>query len=326
MLRLLPLVALCLGLAGLGLLFLQARPGHLAEALSAFDARLIPPLLALATGDYAVRFWRWRLLVKVTAGASPPLTQDLACFLAANTLLLTPARAGDFSRSAYAALMCGTPAAKTAPVPVMERLVDVVLMASFAAGGTLAFGLSPAYAAGGSVLAVLGTTLLFNGRVNKLALRLFARVGGAGLVSQASSFLQSLGELGRPRALAIALGLGALAWFLECAAFFVVLYGLGFEPGVELAGQAVFIYPVANLAGSLSLVPGGLGVAEGSTAALTTALIPGATASAALAAGLLIRLSIVGFGIVTGLPGLLYVTNRIGRMQTRREARGAQAA
>jgi uncharacterized membrane protein YbhN (UPF0104 family) len=91
--------------------------------------------------------------------------------------------------------------------------------------------------------------------------------------------------------------------------FFIVLAGLGLEATPGLAASAAVIYPTATHAGSLSLLPGGLGVSEASTTGLTLSLTA-ATASQAVAAALLIRLAIVGFGILTGLPGLLYVSRR----------------
>jgi uncharacterized protein (TIRG00374 family) len=310
--RLIPLLALALGLGGLALLLAYAQPGRMEEALSSFDVRLLPLLLALAIADYALRFWRWRLLVRLTTGRSPPLLPDLACFLAANTMMLTPARAGDWSRSAYARALFGTPAAMTAPVPLLERIVDVVLMALFAAMGTLVFGASAVYALAGCLLALLALVLVRSARANDLTLRLLRRTASESLAGHAASFFQHLRGLWQPRPLAIAFSLGAAAWLLECIAFFVVLCGLHFEPSLRLAGQAAFIYPVSNLAGSLSLVPGGLGVAEGSAAGLTTAFV-GANASTALAAGLLIRAVIVGFGVLSGLPGLLYVSAQMSR-------------
>ncbi|HLF77412.1 MAG TPA: lysylphosphatidylglycerol synthase transmembrane domain-containing protein [Dehalococcoidia bacterium] len=314
-LRLLPLLALALGLGGLALLLAYADPVRLADALASFDTQLLPLLLAIVLADYAVRFWRWRLLVRVTTGSMPPLGPDLACFLAANTLMLTPMRAGDWSRSAYASALFGTPAAQTAPVPLLERVVDVVVMALFAALGTIAFSASPIYALAGLILAVLATAILCSHHAAALVVGLVRRTAGDSLADHAVSFFRHLHALWRPRPLAVAFGLGAAAWLLECLAFYVVLCGLDFQPGIALAGQATFIYPVSNLAGSFSLLPGGIGVAEGSAAGLTTAFVSGASASTALAAGLLIRLAIVGFGVVSGLPGLLYVAGRMGRQQ-----------
>ena len=294
---------LILGLGGIAALLVFVDAGSLASALEAFDLRLLPILMALATADYALRFLRWRLLVAEATGSKPPLLADIAIFLAANTLLLTPARAGDFTRSLWARNLFGTPVARTAPVPLLERVADVAMMGVLAGAGALAFG-----AAEWSTAAILvAIPVLFALIVLTLVLptstwlnRLAARRPGV------ASFFATLHALWRPRPLAIAAILGAAAWAIECVMFFVVLAGLGLDATPRLLAEAAFIYPTATLAGSLSLLPGGLGIAEASTAALSLSLTA-ADASTAIAAALLIRLAIVGFGIATGIPGLLYV-------------------
>jgi glycosyltransferase 2 family protein len=299
---------LILGLGSVAALLVFVDAGSLASALEAFDLRLLPLLLALATTDYALRYLRWRLLVIEATGSKPPLLADIAIFLAANTLLLTPARAGDFTRSLWARDLFGTPIARTAPVPVLERVADVALMCLLAGAGALAFG-----AAEWTVAAIL------------VAIPVLFAIKGLTLVRQTAtwldrlvtsrpgvaSFIDTLRVLWRPRPLAIAAALGAAAWAIECLMFFVVLAGFGLDATPRLLAEAAFIYPVATLAGSLSLLPGGLGLAEASTAALTLSLTAADT-STALAAAVLIRLAIVGFGIATGLPGLVYVSRAHG--------------
>ena len=295
---------LIVGVGGIAALLVLVDTGSLASALEAFDLRLLPVLLALATADYTLRFLRWRLLVAEVTGSQPPLVADIAIFLAANTLLLTPARAGDFSRSFWARDLFAIPISRTAPVPLLERVVDVAVMAVLAAAGALAFG-----AAQWSIAALLAATLLLLA-VRGLTIVLPVSAWRDRLVTsrpRLATFIDTLQGLWRPRPLAIAATLGGVAWVIECVMFFVVLAGLGLEATPPLLAEATFIYPTATLAGSLSLLPGGLGIAEAGTAALTLSLIP-ADASTALAAALLIRLAIVGFGVVTGLPGLLYVS------------------
>ena len=58
-------------------------------------------------------------------------------------------------------------------------------------------------------------------------------------------------------------------------------------------------------------------VAEGSVVGLTRSLV-GTDATTALAAGLLIRGAIVGFGVLSGLPGLVIVSNRIAARRRER--------
>ena len=61
-----------------------------------------------------------------------------------------------------------------------------------------------------------------------------------------------------------------------------MLTGFGVEGGVELLGQAAFIYPLATLLGTFSFLPGGIGIAEGGIAGMLRATT-GASAAVATA-------------------------------------------
>lgn len=293
---------------GLGLLLVFSNPADLVAAFKSFDLRLAPLLLVLAVVDYILRFGRWHLLVGSAIRKTPPLIPNLAAFLAANVLILAPARIGDFTRCVHARNLYGAPIAATASVPIMERFVDVLLMALFALGGVLLFGGSPLLAILGSAQAVTGTIVFTSRAVTSRLVRLLRR-SREGLAAQAETFFTTMQDLRSPRPMIVAFGLGTLAWLVECAAFYVVLWGLGLTPSIELMGMAAFIYPLSNLAGGLSMLPGGIGVAEGSIAGLTVSII-GASAPTALAAAVLIRALILGFGVVTGLPGAAFVSRK----------------
>jgi len=82
--------------------------------------------------------------------------------------------------------------------------------------------------------------------------------------------------------------IGFVSWSGECIAFYYVLLGLGFAGSWTLLVQAAFILGISTLAGSVSLLPGGLGVAEGSVYGLLLLLLKTTTQKAG-AATLLIR-------------------------------------
>ena len=83
----------------------------------------------------------------------------------------------------------------------------------------------------------------------------------ARLVEPARLFVHSGRALLSTRALAVALGLSVVSWFFECLAFSLILDGLGVVLPLRVA---TFVYAFASLAGAVSMLPGGLGVAEGS--------------------------------------------------------------
>ncbi len=85
------------------------------------------------------------------------------------------------------------------------------------------------------------------------------------------------------------------AWFFECLAFQMVFTGLGVE--VSLI-KATFIYAFSTLAGALSMLPGGIGAAEGSmTSLLLLIQVPKALATTAT---IIIRICTIWFAVILG--------------------------
>jgi len=127
-----------------------------------------------------------------------------------------------------------------------------------------------------------------------------AALGGAGLVllGVALSFLGMT-------------ALSAVSWFCECLAAYVCVRGLDLD--LSLA-DTVVVFSVGSLAGALSFLPGGLGVAEASMTGLIRAL-GDTTRVAAAAATVLIRLATLWFAVALGLIGLA-VEERLARGRT----------
>jgi uncharacterized protein (TIRG00374 family) len=94
--------------------------------------------------------------------------------------------------------------------------------------------------------------------------------------------------------------LSAFSWFFECLAAYVCVRGLRLDLSLV---DTVVVFSLGSLAGALSFLPGGLGVAEGSMTGLIQVLgeVPKA---AAVAATVLIRLATLWFAVALGLVGL----------------------
>src|SRR5262249_42317715 len=113
-------------------------------------------------------------------------------------------------------------------------------------------------------------------------------------------FLGAGRDLLAPGALALTVALSAISWLFECFAFALVLHGLGVD--LPLRG-ATFLYAFASLAGAVSMLPGGLGVAEGSLTGMLVAL--GTPMPEAAAATLLIRAATLWFAVGLGAVTLV---------------------
>lgn len=319
------LVSLLAAVAVLTGLGLYGDFGAVSATLAGFRWNLLPALVGLTALNYLVRYLRWRRLVWLVSGHAPGLWEDLLVFFAGTAMILTPARLGEWVKSYYARQLYGAPVARTAPILLVERVSDSLAMLLLAAAGLALFRW------GGAVFIIVGLVAgvaiagLRHGGLADLLLRGAARFPPTcHLLPLIEDFHESARLLFSLPALSWTIGLGLVAWSLECLTFFLVLGGLGWPMTGELVVQAAFIFPMATLAGSLSLLPAGLGVTEGGITGLTQGII-GAPRSLAAASALMTRALILGFGLALGLAALAALartTARQGRGQAWAEERG----
>ena len=282
--------------------------GDIAEALAGFRWNLVPALLGVTALNYLVRYVRWRRLVQLVSGQAPGLWEDLLVFFAGTAMILTPARLGEWVKSYYARQLYGAPVARTAPILLAERASDALVMLLLAAPGLVLFRWGWVLFVTVSVIALAAIFALRHRGLASLLLRGAARFPlTRRLLPPMEDFHESSRLLFSPPGLSWAFGLGLVAWSLECLTFFLVLAGLGRPMTWELGIQVAFIFPMASLAGSLSLLPAGIGVTEGGITGLTQAIV-GAPRSMAVASALLARALILGFGFVLGLAALAALT------------------
>lgn len=87
---------------------------------------------------------------------------------------------------------------------------------------------------------------------------------------------------------------------------YFVLQGFGTDASMLLS---TFVFSFSSLAGAISMVPGGLVVAEGSSAALL--ILAGISKEIAAAATITIRFCTLWFGVVVGVITTLMISRRI---------------
>jgi uncharacterized membrane protein YbhN (UPF0104 family) len=192
------------------------------------------------------------------------------------------------------------PVRRSAPVVLAERVTDatgVVVLAVAGGAGTRSWPLL--------VLALVGVALIVLVARSPLLERV-ARLGEAPRAARAL--------LEMPFLLAMT-ALSAASWLCECLAAYVCVRGLRLD--LSLA-DTIVLFSLGSLAGALSFLPGGLGVAETSMTGLIRVLGEVSKASAA-AATVLIRLATLWFAVALGLVGLA-VEERLSRQPVRRSS------
>ncbi len=301
---------------GLGVLFamlvlagltLYADAPALGRSLAAFPWPWLLPVLALTTLNYGLRFVKWHYYLRLLDIRVPP-GPSLAIFLSGFMMVLTPGKVGELLKSFLLRGAAGTPLTRSAPIIFAERFSDGLAMVALAAIGLLAY---PAGWPAVVVLLLVGSAVVIVLQYRRLAEAVFKRLERIGPLQGRVHHLHTLYlsayTLLRPRPLAVAVGLGIVSWGGEGLAFYLILLGVGAAPGWTTLLQATFILASATLLGAGSMLPGGMGAAEGSILVLLRGTL---SPSAAGAATVLIRFCTLWFGVVLGVLAFFLVARR----------------
>ena len=304
------MLAALLGIAVFALVVAWGDAPAVLRAIKGFPPVLIAPVLLLTIWNYGLRWLKWQYYLKVLGVHGLRRRTSLLVFLSGFAMGLTPGKAGEVTKSLFLRDLTGAPIAHTAPIVFAERLTDGFAMLLLASAGLVGFRFgapSLLVVAAIAVLAVVGTQTR---PLARLALWVLPRIPVARrLTTAAEVAYASARELLAPRRLLLAVALGTASWAGECLALYLIVVGLGADPSLTLLNQTTFALAFASLVGSASLLPGGLGAAEGTVAGVLE-LLAGQPREVAATATLLIRACTLWFGVALGAVCLGALTRR----------------
>jgi uncharacterized protein (TIRG00374 family) len=270
----------------------------------------LPLMAGMSFSTYLLRYARWHWLL-ARAGHRTPVVSGLLAYLSGFAFTATPGKVGELVRIRYL-LPMGVPPWKTLAAFVYERALDLLVLMVLASLATRRMDVL------GLVLGLVG---LFLGVLGWMAYRpalmgrvvvLLRRLGARRLARIARTLRDGVRGCVfwiRPLDVLVSLVLGTLAWGLTALSFVLLLLQLGAGVPV-LAGLS--IYPIAMLAGAVSMIPGGLASTEATLVALVTS--HGASATLAALAAIGIRLATLWFAILCGLLAVVLL-ERLRRQQ-----------
>jgi glycosyltransferase 2 family protein len=281
-------------------LMVYSDVGKLLQVAQSFAPSAVALGFTLAAGNYALRIVRWHYYLSCI-GVSVPVGESAVVFLSGFVMSVTPGKVGEVFKSVLLYESRGVSIVRTAPIVVAERLTDLIALVMLTALGSLTFEHGPAIAATGALLVAGLFAVCAYRPLGELLLRIAEKLP---LISKISHRLReaydSLLTMLRPAPLFFGTLIALMAWGLECAALYVIVAGF---PGTHLAwDSAVFAYSASTIAGAVAMMPGGLGVTEGSMTGLLQALGGGAiTRTVATAATILVRIATLWFAVLIGL-------------------------
>ncbi len=326
------LVSVLLGIIVFAALLAYGDFSRVVTDFREFRWELLPLILAVTLGNYALRFLKWQYYLRQIGVAGLSRLDSFLIYFSGLGMTVTPGKAGEWLKTHLLREIAGTSVTRSTPILIAERMTDALGLLIIACAGVVVFGRN-AWTLGTVLTFAIGAMIAVavsrNRPLSHRLLRGLARVPGVRrLEPHFEEFYDSTYTPMEPRGVALMTGLSVASWMFEVAAFYLTLVGVGVGGGFDTLFKAAFILPIATLAAALLVTPGGLGVAEIGITSLTKRLIidpqggfadPRATATLAT---IIIRIATLWFGVVLGLAMFAVLTRRLARRGVRLE--GAQ--
>ena len=300
--------ALIAGIVVYAGLALWSDSQELGAELKSLDWALFVPVILLTLANYGLRCLKWLALLK-TLKIAIPNWDACRIFFAGLSMTISPAKAGELLKPYLVTKQTGVPMATTTSALVAERLTDIIAILALMA---LSLGAISGAAAGNHTLGliiiagliVIGLVVI---SVESLSLAMIRLISKLPLIGRLAPKIQELYEGMRsclaPAPFLLTTVVSFIAWGLECIGYVYVFKAMGIEASLEVS---TFIYTAGTVVGGLlSILPGGVGAAEGSMVGLCMAQPLSLSRPEALTSALLIRVATLWMGVLIGAGTLL---------------------
>jgi glycosyltransferase 2 family protein len=304
---------LLISLAAAGLLYLAftiyADFSEVASAFNQFNWMLLPLLLLLSLLNYFTRFLKWDYYLGIVKIKIKKL-DSLSIFLSGLIMSVTPGKMGELLKAYLVKEVSGEPVSKTAPIIFVERITDFVSLMIIAIIGAYVFNFGRIIVL--AVAAFFALVIIIIGS-RKIALKLLSILEKIKFlkthVESIHNAYESSYQMLRPVPLFYMSLLSLVSWFFECLGYHLILINFDVELGL-LWGS--FSYAFATIVGAISMLPGGLGVTEGS---LTFMLVQeGYAKDISVASTFIIRAVTLWFAVLVGIISVSIYQNRFGKI------------
>lgn len=285
------------------LMCIYADFGALSRAMKNFRWTFLLALFALTTMNYLIRFLKWDFFLK-QAGVHLNLRDNLYVFFSGLSMIITPGKIGEIWKGWLIKEINGAELSKTVPVVIVERITDVLGLAILSLFGILYYRESGYY--------ILALLLIFLGFFVVIKSKTISNRLISMLEHKMRRYTENIKTMHRTFENTMELKgligmsfLSAFAWFFECIGMYLVI--LGFKECISIT-QATFIFSFASLAGAVSMIPGGLGVAEVTMSGLLQFF--GLTPTTSVGVALIVRFGTLWYGAIMGMAIYLLFKKR----------------
>jgi len=301
-------ISLILGILIVFALGIYSDFGRLIDSFLHFNLWYLPLILLFAPMNYVLRYVKWSYYLKLLH-IKIDRRDNIKIFVAGLSMTVTPGKIGEFLKAFLIKEVTGTPISVTSPMIVVERLTDGISMIILASIGALKFKYGLGILLASSLLVVMFIAFVRFRRFAHAVIVLLKKIPGLKRIgTQIDEFYESSYELLGIRSVLVSVGIGVVSWAFEGVVIYLTL--IAFNTPVSIL-SSIFIVSFASIVGALSMLPGGLLVAEGSIMGILVMM--GVPKEVASAATIVTRFSTLWLGVAIGIGGLLAFQKRMGK-------------
>jgi uncharacterized protein (TIRG00374 family) len=283
---------------------------NVVNAFTKFDLLLIPILLLLSFLNYFTRFLKWDYYLAVVKVRMKKM-DSLSTFMSGLIMSVTPAKLGEVLKSVLVKEITGEPISKTAPIILAERITDFLSLLLIAIVGAFMFDYGGYLTIIVAAFFILIIFVISNKKIALPIINLSERITIIKkYIYNIHSAYESSYKLLKIKPLVIMTLLSLISWGFECLGYFIILQNFQIDFGLAWAS---FSYAFSTIVGAISMLPGGLGLTEGS---LTILLVQkNVSVEISVATTFIIRVVTLWFAVLIGIVSLTFYQKRFGQIK-----------
>jgi len=278
----------------------------LIESFKKFNLVLLPVLLLLSLMNYFARFYKWDYYLSILK-INLSKKDSLLIFMSGLLMSVTPGKIGELLKAYLVKTVNKTPASVTAPIIFAERATDFLSLTILALVGAYIYDYGRNAALIITIIILIGIFILTNRKVFDSLMMVLSKIKFVHKrIESIEQLYHSTYTLLKLKPLLIAVGISVLSWGFECFGYYLVINNVVNTIGVS---WSFFSYSFSTIVGAVSMLPGGLGVTEGSFLLMLTS--KGLSASDAAATTFITRVVTLWFAVLVGIVAVFFFQKKI---------------
>lgn len=274
-----------------------------------FNLLLIPILLLLSWGNYFVRYFKWNYYLSVL-NIKLNKKDSFLIFMSGLLMSVTPGKIGELLKAYLVKTVNKTPVSLTAPIIFAERATDFLSLTILALIGAYIYDYGRNAALVITILILIGTFILTNRRLFDSIMSILSKIKFVeNRIESIERLYHSTYTLLKVKPLLIAILISVVSWGFECYGYYLVINN--FSETIDIS-WSFFSYSFSTIVGAVSMLPGGLGVTEGSFLLMLTS--KGLSANDAAASTFITRVATLWFAVLVGVIAVIFFQRKFGKV------------